>query len=47
MATLKLISAFFLSLFQILSPVAALVVNFGESNFFDEWSVTDKFNADY
>ncbi|MBR3780626.1 MAG: metallophosphoesterase [Clostridia bacterium] len=47
MATLKLISAFFLSLFQILTPVAALVVNFGESNFFDEWSVTDKFTVNY
>ncbi len=47
MATVKLISAFFLSLFQILSPVAALVVNFGESAFFTEWSVTDNFTADY
>lgn len=47
MATVKLVLAFFLSLFQILTPVAALVVNFGESNFFDEWSVTDKFTADY
>ena len=47
MATLKLILAFFISLFQILSPVAALVMNFGESNFFTEWSVKDKFTADY
>lgn len=47
MATVKLISAFFLSLFQILSPVAAFVVNFGESAFFTEWSVTDNFTADY
>lgn len=47
MATVKLILAFFLSLFQILSPVAALVVNFGESNFFSEWSATDEFTADY
>ncbi len=47
MATLKLILAFFLSLIQILSPVAALVVNFGESNFFAEWSAKDKFTADY
>lgn len=47
MATVKLVLAFFLSLFQILTPVTALVVNFGESNFFSEWSVTDKFTADY
>lgn len=47
MATVKLVLAFFLSLFQILTPVAALVVNFGESNFFSEWSVTDNFTADY
>ncbi len=47
MATIKLILAFFLSLIQILTPVAALVVNFGESNFFDNWSVTDKFTANY
>ena len=47
MATLKLILAFFLSIFRILSPVAALVVNFGEGNFFSEWSVTDEFTADY
>ncbi|MBE6771943.1 MAG: hypothetical protein E7547_07370 [Ruminococcaceae bacterium] len=47
MATVKLVLAFFLSLFQILSPVAALVVNFGESSFFDEWSAEDKFTADY
>lgn len=47
MATVKLILAFFLSLFQILSPVAALVVNFGESSFFTEWSATDEFTADY
>lgn len=47
MATLKLILAFFLSIFRILTPVGALVVNFGESNFFSEWSVTDEFTADY
>ncbi|MBQ8227684.1 MAG: metallophosphoesterase [Clostridia bacterium] len=47
MATLKLILAFFLSFFQILSPVGALVVNLGEDNFFSEWSVTDEFSADY
>ena len=47
MATLKLILAFFLSIFRILTPVGALVVNFGESNFFTEWSVTDEFTADY
>ncbi len=47
MATLKLILAFFLSIFRILAPVGALVVNFGESNFFTEWSVTDEFTADY
>ncbi len=47
MATLKLILAFFLSFFQILSPVGALVVNFGEDDFFTEWSVNDEFTADY
>ena len=47
MATLRLILAFFLSFFRILAPVGALVVNFGESNFFSEWSVTDEFTADY
>lgn len=47
MATLKLILAFFLSIFRILAPVGALVVNFGEDNFFTEWSVTDEFTADY
>jgi hypothetical protein len=47
MATVKLVLAFFLSLFQILTPVTALVVNLGEGNFFDEWSATDKFTADY
>ncbi|MBP3937800.1 MAG: metallophosphoesterase [Clostridia bacterium] len=47
MATLKLILAFFLSFFQILSPVGAIIVNFGEGNFFAEWSVTDEFTADY
>ncbi len=47
MATVKLVLAFFLSLFQILSPVAALVVNLGESAFFTEWSATDEFTADY
>lgn len=47
MATLRLILAFFLSIFRILAPVGALVVNFGESNFFTEWSVTDEFTADY
>ncbi|MBR2868101.1 MAG: metallophosphoesterase [Clostridia bacterium] len=47
MATLKLILAFFLSLTQVLAPVAAYVANFGESRFFTEWSVTDEFTADY
>ena len=47
MATVKLVLAFFLSLFQILTPVTALVVNLGEGNFFSEWSATDKFTADY
>lgn len=47
MATLKLILAFFLSIFRILSPVGALIVNFGEGNFFAEWSATDEFTADY
>lgn len=47
MATLKLILAFFLSIFRILSPVGALVVNFGESNFFTEWSATDEFTTEY
>ena len=47
MGTVKLVLAFFLSLFQILSPVAALVVNLGENRFFSEWSVTDEFTADY
>lgn len=47
MATVKLVLAFFLSFFRILTPVTALVVNLGEGNFFDEWSATDKFTADY
>ena len=47
MATVKLVIAFFLSLFQILTPVAAMVVNFGESNFFSKWSVNEKFTTDY
>ncbi len=47
MATVKLVMAFFLSLFQILTPVTALVVNFGEAAFFSEWSADDKFTADY
>lgn len=47
MATVKLVLAFFLSLVQILSPVAALVMNFGEDKFFSEWSASDKFTTDY
>ncbi len=47
MATVKLVLAFFISLVQVLSPVAALVVNFGEGRFYSEWSATDKFTADY
>lgn len=47
MATVKLVLAFFLSLFQILTPVTALVVNLGEDGFFSEWSENDKFTADY
>ncbi len=47
MATVKLVLAFFLSIFQVLSPVAALVVNLGESRFFCEWSATDEFTSDY
>ncbi len=47
MAVLKQILAFFISIFQILQPVGALVVNFGEDNFFSEWSATDEFTADY
>lgn len=47
MATVKLVLAFFISIFQVLSPVAALVVNFGESNFYYEWSASDEFTEDY
>ncbi len=47
MATVKLVLAFFLSFFQVLSPVAALVANFGEAAFYTEWSATDKFTRDY
>ena len=47
MATVKLVLAFFLSLFQILTPVAALVANLGEDRFFSEWSAADEFTADY
>lgn len=47
MATLRLILAFFLSIFRILAPVGAFIVNFGEGNFFTEWSVTDEFTAEY
>ena len=46
MATLKLIFSFILSIFQILTPVGALVFNGGESNFFTEWSATDEFTSD-
>ncbi len=47
MATVKLVLAFFLSFFQIISPVAAYVTHFGESAFFTEWAVTDEFTSDY
>ncbi len=47
MGTVKQILAFFVSLFQILSPVTAYVANFGESRFFSKWSATDEFTADY
>ncbi len=47
MATIKLVLSFFLALTQVLSPVAAWVVNLGEGRFFTEWSVTDEFTADY
>ena len=47
MAVIKQILAFFISIFQILQPVGALVLNFGEDNFFSEWSATDEFTADY
>lgn len=47
MAVLKQILAFFICIFQILTPVGALVVNFGEDNFFIEWSASDEFTADY
>ena len=47
MATVKLVLAFFLSFFQILSPVTAYVTHFGEAAFFTEWAATDKFTADY
>lgn len=43
MAILKLILAGLLALGQILSPVGALIVNFGEDAFFDEWSAEDEF----
>ncbi|MBR6785250.1 MAG: metallophosphoesterase [Clostridia bacterium] len=46
MATIKLVLSFFLSLYQIISPMAAYVMNFGESNFFTEWSVNDEFTED-
>lgn len=47
MATVKLVLSFFLAFAQVLSPVAAWVVNLGESRFFTEWSVTDEFTEDY
>ena len=47
MAILKLIIAGILAIAQILSPVMAYISNFGESNFFTEWSATDEFTADY
>lgn len=46
MATVKLVLSFFLSILQVLSPVGAYVANFGEANFFYEWSATDEFTAD-
>lgn len=47
MATVKLVLAFFLSIFQILSPITATVMNFGEGAFFSEWSQADRFSTDY
>lgn len=47
MATIKLVLSFFLALVQILSPMAAWVVNLGEGRFFTEWNPNDKFTADY
>ncbi len=46
MAIMKLILAGILALGQILSPVGALIANFGEAAFFTEWSAEDEFTAD-
>lgn len=46
MAIIKLILAGILALGQILSPVGALISNFGEGAFFDEWSAEDEFTKD-
>lgn len=47
MASIKLVLSFFLAIVQVITPIAAWVVNFGESRFFTEWSATDEFSADY
>ena len=47
MATVKLVLSFFLAFIQIISPMAAWVVNLGESSFFTEWSSNEKFSTDY
>lgn len=47
MAVLQLIMAGFLALGQILAPVGAWIMNFGESAFFTEWSAEDEFTTDF
>lgn len=46
MATVKLVFSFIMALCQILTPVGALVVNFGEGAFFSDWSAADEFTQD-
>ena len=46
MATIKLIFSFLLAIFQVLSPIGALLINGGENSFFYEWSASDEFTSD-
>ncbi len=46
MQTVRVIIAYLMSLFQVVSPVFATVFAGGEGAFFTEWSVTDEFTAE-
>ncbi len=46
MATVKLVFSFLLAIFQVLTPVWALVMNGGEGKFFSDWSASDEFTTE-